>query len=146
MISKTSGYAIRGVTYLVSKFNEDRKIGIQEIAEALQIPKHFLAKILQELAKRNIIGSTKGPHGGFYALMKTSTLPVITIIEAIDGLAIFDKCELGRDECSHVNPCPIHFDMIPHRNKIIKILQEKSIGDMVKDVKLGNSTLENTNV
>lgn len=137
MISKSSGYAIRGATYLVVKSGKNRKIGIHEIAEELEVPQHFMAKILQELAKRKIIGSAKGPNGGFYALPGTSKISVISIIDAIDGLAALGRCQLGREECSHSNPCPIHFDIIEPWNKILRVLENKVIGDMVDRVVSG---------
>ncbi|MBK6976155.1 MAG: Rrf2 family transcriptional regulator [Cytophagaceae bacterium] len=72
--------------------NRDKKIGIQEIAEELSVPQHFMGKILQDLAKRGLIGSIKGPHGGFYCNNRTPELQLIEVIEAVDGLGILKKC------------------------------------------------------
>lgn len=143
MISKSSGYAIRAITYLVVKSQEDRKVGIHEIAESLQAPQHFLAKILQELAKRKVIGSTKGPHGGFYALENSLEIPIIRIIEIIDGLETLNRCQLGREECSNNNPCPLHFEIVKYRNGLIKVLEEKTVGELGADVISGTSFLAN---
>jgi DNA-binding IscR family transcriptional regulator len=96
-------------------------------------------KILKGLAKRNIIGSTKGPHGGFFAEKNTAIFSIIFIIYVIDVLASFSRCQLGLDECSSDNPCPIHFDILPFKNNIFNVLQEKLIGDVVKDIEVGNS-------
>ncbi len=71
MISKTCGYAIRGIVFLSLEQNKSTKHGILEIAEDLQIPQHFLGKILQDLVRRGIISSIKGPHGGFFVNAKT---------------------------------------------------------------------------
>lgn len=141
MISKSSGYAIRGATYLVVKKNEGRKIGIHEISQELNAPQHFLAKILQDLARRKIIGSAKGPNGGFYALNSTSETPVLDIVEVIDGLEAFNRCQLGRDECNNENPCPLHFEFRKHCNAIQTILQNTKLGDLVEDIENGSSFL-----
>jgi Rrf2 family protein len=141
MISKSSGYAIRAITYLVVKIDEDRKIGIQEIAENLGAPQHFLAKILQELARRKVIGSTKGPHGGFYALSDSLDISVLRIVEIIDGLEILNRCQLGIEECSNDNPCPLHFDFVKYRSGLIKTMKERTIGELGADVSSGSSFL-----
>ncbi|MBK9511592.1 MAG: Rrf2 family transcriptional regulator [Cytophagaceae bacterium] len=141
MISKTCGYAIRGMVLLSLEQNRDKKIGIQEIAEELSVPQHFMGKILQDLAKRGLIGSIKGPHGGFYCNNRTPELQLIEVIEAVDGLGILKKCFLGRDECSAINPCPMHDDFDGCRTAIFKVFASKTIADLVSSVDLGESVL-----
>ena len=66
MLSNSSKYAINAVLYLAVNSSVENKIGVREIAEALHIPTAFLAKLLQTLAKKEAICSSKGPGGGFY--------------------------------------------------------------------------------
>jgi Rrf2 family transcriptional regulator, iron-sulfur cluster assembly transcription factor len=141
MISKTCGYAIRGIVFLALDHNKDRKVGILEIAEDLQIPQHFLGKILQDLVRRGIIGSVKGPHGGFFVHPDTINTPLINVVEAIDGLGIFKKCFLGREECSSVNPCPLHDEFDGCRTAIFKTFENLSIRDLVAKIDNGESFL-----
>lgn len=141
MISKSSGYAIRAITYLVVESVEDRKIGIDEISEKLSAPKHFLAKILQILVRRKVINSTKGPHGGFYAHKSSLDFPILRIIEIIDGIEILTKCLLGKEGCSDENPCPLHFEIVKYRNGFLKTIEEKTIGNLGEDVIAGLSFL-----
>lgn len=141
MISKTCGYGIRGIVFLSIEKNRDRKIGIHEIAEELQIPQHFLGKVLQDLVRRGIINSIKGPHGGFFVNHSTIETPLIEVVEAIDGLGIFKKCFLGRDECSAVNPCPLHDEFDGCRNAIFKTFEKLKIQDLVVKIENGDSFL-----
>ena len=141
MISKTCGYAIRGVVFLALEKNNKKKIGIHEIAEELQIPKHFLGKIMQELVRKGIIGSIKGPNGGFFANSRTVLRPLKEIVEAIDGLGIFNKCFLGRDECNAANPCPLHYEFDNCRNAIFKTFEHLKIADLVTKIENGESSL-----
>ncbi len=141
MISKTCGYAIRGVVFLALEKNKVRKVGIHEIAEELKIPQHFLGKVMQELVRRGILGSIKGPNGGFFANNQTVSRPLIDIIEAIDGLGIFRKCFLGRDECSAVNPCPLHDEFDGCRTAIFKTFESLKVSDMVTKIDGGESYL-----
>ena len=69
MLSNSSKYAINAILYLAIHTSINNKIGVKEIAEALNIPSPFLAKILQILAKKNAISSSKGPGGGLFIIL-----------------------------------------------------------------------------
>lgn len=142
MISKTCGYGIRGVVLLAVKSDENRNIGIHEIAEELDVPQHFMGKIMQDLVRKGIIYSIKGPNGGFYVKAETLDMPLIKIVEAIDGLGVLKKCYMGREECSEENPCPLHHEFAGCRNEIFKTFREKTVGDLMEDVSEGVAFLK----
>ena len=75
MFSQACKYAIRAVLYLAVHASEGKKVGVKDIAAALDVPKYFLAKILQQLSRNNLISSTKGPSGGFFLSEKTAKRP-----------------------------------------------------------------------
>lgn len=141
MITKTCGYAIRGVIFLALEKNINRKIGIKEIAGELAVPQQFMGKILQDLVRKNILKSTKGPNGGFYVDHTIMELSLIRIVEAIDGLGILKKCFLGREECSSENPCPMHDDFELCRNSIFEVFQKKNIRHFVNHIEDGTTFL-----
>ncbi len=141
MISKTCGYAIRGVIFLALENNINKRIGIQEIAEELKVPQQFMGKILQELVRKDILKSTKGPHGGFYVNDSILDLSLIRIVEAIDGLSVLKKCFLGRDECSSENPCPMHDEFEVGRSSIFETFQSKNIRYFVEHIEDGTTFL-----
>lgn len=141
MISKTCGYAIRGVIFLALPENIERKIGIHEIAMELKVPQPFMAKILQDLVKKDILNSTKGPSGGFYVKKDTLNLSLINIVEAVDGLGVLKKCFLGREECSHENPCPMHNEFEISRSSIFETFQSRNIKYFVDHIQDGTTFL-----
>jgi len=83
VFSKTCEYAMRAVFFIAHKTTRDRKVGIKEIAQGIDSPEHFLAKILQDLSRKGIILSAKGPNGGFYMNGATLKTPLYTIVVAI---------------------------------------------------------------
>lgn len=85
MLSATCKYGIRAVIFIASKSDTKANTGLKEIAEKLKIPQPYLAKILQVLARKKILHSAKGPHGGFYLLIPAEKLTLMDIIDAIDG-------------------------------------------------------------
>lgn len=138
MFSKSCEYALRAILYVALNSAVTKKIGIKEIAKALNLPMHFLGKIMQNLVRQNILQSTKGPNGGFYMDNKERSIPIIKVIDAIDGLSHFKKCGLGLKECSDKRPCPIHNEFGPYRDNLKKILTKKTIKDITTVIKGGN--------
>ncbi|MFH1755109.1 MAG: Rrf2 family transcriptional regulator [Candidatus Latescibacterota bacterium] len=107
LLSKTCSYAIRASLYIA--IHQDRKfIPIRDISEELGVSFHFLTKILQILTGRNILVSFRGPNGGITLARPAGEIVLAEIVEAVDGLAIFNNCVLGLGLCDDSNPCPVH--------------------------------------
>ena len=135
MLSSASKYAINAVLYLATVSSESKKIGTKEIAEAIDVPTPFLAKLLQNLARKNVISSSKGPGGGFYLTDVNKDQMLITIVEHIDGLSKFDECVLGLKKCGNEKPCPIHFSIQPFKKRLFTELNENTIATFAEKVK-----------
>lgn len=135
MLSTSSKNAIRAVLYLTINSGEENKISPKEIAKEIKVPAPFLAKILQELSRHNIISSTKGRNGGFYLTEDNKKNQVLSIIECTDGLDKLTGCFLGTPSCSESNPCAIHHVIAPLKNNLIEELSCKSIEEFSMRVK-----------
>ncbi len=129
MLSNTCRYAVRAVIYLAVNANDGSKIGIKKISEDLDIPTPFLGKILQMLAKRGILSSTKGPHGGFGTGKDPEKTKLYEIIEIIDGDDLFNKCLIGVRSCKDEEkpPCAIHDQFVSIRESIKHLAENTSI-------------------
>ena len=140
MLTNACQNAIRSVLYLALFSDEKKKFGVKAIAENLEIPQPFLAKVLQNLNKANIVSSVKGPYGGFY-LEKNSTKTVWDIIICVDGSKKFDNCFLGLAKCSDENPCPVHFTVKPFKEKIMSDFKDKTILQFTSEIKNSNKVI-----
>jgi Rrf2 family protein len=136
MLSSSSKYGIRAVTYIASQSKDNGKIGIKKISEDLNLPTPFLAKILQVLAKQKILSSSKGPHGGFSLFRDPKKITLLDIINAIDGKDIFDNCIMHNVPCKSVDEnkmeCPIHDDYAKVMKGFIGLFATKTIYSLVK--------------
>lgn len=135
MLSRTSKYAIRALIYLELYSNEEKKAGIREISEALDIPRPFLGKILQLLAKHHFLNSVKGPNGGFYLKRPAIDIALMEIIELIDGKDSFEKCVIRNADCNHDNPCSMHDKMAPLWGEMKRVFATETIADLVSEFK-----------
>lgn len=142
MFSKTCEYAIRAMIFIAQKSREGNKLGIKEIAKGIGSPEHFIAKILQDLSRKRIVQSMKGPNGGFYleaADMKTS---LADIVKAVDGDKIYDECVLGLKACSQKNPCPVHNEYKEIKKKLIAMIEKNTIEDFNQTIDSGKYFLK----
>jgi len=142
IFSKTCEYAMRAVFFIAHKTAEGGRVGIKEIAVGIDSPEHFLAKILQDLSRRGVIQSAKGPNGGFFVDDVILNMPLASIVEAVDGNGIFTGCGLGLEYCSEENPCPIHHEFKAIRNQIQDLLKTTKIGEFNEDMNLGIAVLK----
>ena len=132
LLSKSCEYAIRAAVYIGYKTSKGEKTGIIEIADAIGSPVHFTGKILQELSRKQVISSSKGPNGGFY-IENPANVYLIDVIRAIDGNALFTACALGLKNCSDTKPCPMHSEIKPIRTQLLVEFSAKSLQDLVED-------------
>lgn len=134
MITNASKYAIRAVVYLAEHATIDNKLGSKAVADNVDLPQYFIAKILQQLAKGGIINSVKGPQGGFYLSKQKLQRPVLDVIHFIDEEEVFAGCFIGLKQCSDEKPCPVHHIVSPFKQQILEELN-KTIEQFTKDVK-----------
>ena len=145
MFSKTCEYAIRAMIFIAKKSKAGGKVGIKEIAKAIDAPEHFIAKILQDLSRKGLVQSLKGPTGGFYLEERLSQCSLADIVKAIDGDKLFTGCGLGLKNCSEVRPCPIHNEFKKVREDIYNMLEDARIGEFSKQLEKNLTFLKRTN-
>ena len=92
LITRASEYAFLALVVIAK---EDKPIDTDKLSVRLSLSRSFLAKILQSLAKKGILHSYKGSHGGFALAMKAKDISIAKIIEAAE------KKDATVFECSH---------------------------------------------
>ena len=132
IFSKSFGYALRGVLYVSLMAEEKDKIQLDEIAEKLTVPRYFLAKIMNKLAKEGVLDSDKGHKGGFSINDKTPTTSLFKLVKITGDSDIFDSCALRLRKCNANNPCPLHHEIAILRNQWQKLLVETTVNDLLK--------------
>jgi len=144
MFSKAAEYALRATIYIAQKSNETKKLGIEEIAQSIDAPRSFTAKILQLLTKDNrIISSSRGVNGGFYITEAAKNLSVRTVLEVIGENEIFTKCVLGLKNCTEVKPCPMHAQYKPIKEQFIQLFESKTIRNLAEGLVSGKAFIAN---
>ncbi len=131
MFTKSCQYAIRAVIFLAENQASDKNTGVKEIADALHVPQQFLAKILQQLSRHNLISSVKGPNGGFYLGEDNAEVTLLDIVECMDGKSTLSTCILGLPNCTNEHPCPLHHHFYGSREGLKATLSSCVVGALV---------------
>jgi len=134
IFSRQCEYALQAVLFLALK-PEGEMTSIKELTRKLEIPYHFLGKILQDLTRKELLKSLKGPTGGFALGMPPKDITLFHIVEAIDGAAFTRSCVLGFPECSGVNPCAVHDKWSTLRDGIYAMLVTRNIAQLAREMK-----------
>lgn len=106
--SKRCNHGIRAVLYLAAHASEGGYLSIRAIAKELDLPFHFLTKILQDLGDAGIVESIRGKSGGVRLAVPAKDLDVLRVVDVLEGEAFLRGCVLGFEECSSKNPCALH--------------------------------------
>ena len=131
LYSRSVEYAIRSFVHL-AHLPGGQYAMVKQIAAEEEFPAPFLAKILQQLARKGLLRSTKGPAGGFSLRVPPDDIRLLDIVEALDGLAPYQQCASGLSECNDDMPCSMHDSWVALRGRIMDYLGRNTILDLAK--------------
>ena len=83
ILSQTAVYALKAVMYL-AEVERGVPIRVDQMAKELDVPRNYLSKILHALARTGLLGSTRGPKGGFQLVAKPDELYLSEIVGHFD--------------------------------------------------------------
>jgi len=103
-IARDTDYAIRALVFMAASSGKD-VVTVDEIVKEDRLPERFLRRILQRLAKKNVLRSHKGKRGGFSFLKSPGKIRLTDLIEIFQGKLDFTNCLLKGRICPNVNKC-----------------------------------------
>lgn len=136
--SSPTEHAIRALTELVCRSpakHREGRIMVEELVAGTDLPKDFIAKIFQRLARSEILVSTKGRNGGFALAKPATEITLLEIVEALEGPMAMDKCVVGLAKCNDHMPCPQHDLYKPIRIRLKDYLRTTTLADMAASLR-----------
>jgi Rrf2 family protein len=105
MISQTVEYSLRAAVVLAQRGGA--ACTTQRLSEVTDVPRPYLAKVMQELVRAGIVNSRRGLHGGFELAQSPKDLTIWDIVEAVEPIQRIRKCPLSMT--AHTGSlCPLH--------------------------------------
>lgn len=97
-LSNKGRYAVRAL-FDIAFYNEGRPTQVKDIAERQAIPPRFLEQIFQDLKRASIVGSKRGPQGGYSLARAAADIRLGDVVRALEGPIV-----LGERESSGKKP------------------------------------------
>ena len=126
-LSKKADYGLIALKHLAQ--HTDESVSAREIAKEYRIPAELLAKILQRLARKGLVVSQQGTHGGYVLARDASKISIVDVIEALDGPIGITPCEQG-SSCEQLEKCTVRDPLMAIRVKMVRILGDTSIYEL----------------
>ncbi|WP_067146923.1 RrF2 family transcriptional regulator [Pseudotamlana agarivorans] len=143
MFSKACEYGIKAAIFIATQSYEGKRVSPKEIAQEIDSPQAFTAKILQALVKNDVVSSVKGAYGGFEIdRNQIASIKLSQIVNAIDGDTIYNGCGLGLHACDEAHPCPVHDKFKAIRTDLKHMLENTSLEELALNIKSGESFLK----
>lgn len=130
LFSRPCEYAIHAMTYMAGASKGVARA--EEIAEAEEIPFPILSKVLQDLARKGLLDSRRGPGGGFRLSRSPELITLRDIVAAMDDLNEFQRCVTGLPNCADDTPCPLHETWKTMRAELMHSFATTTLVDMAK--------------
>ena len=131
LLTRASEYALLSLDTIRKS---DKPVGAELLANKLNIPKSFLAKIMQSLAKEGILESKKGAHGGFLLAREPGDITLYNVILAAEGKppAVLD-CSQYVDSCPSgtIGTCTISPFLHRFQRKVDGFLSDLTLEDIL---------------
>ncbi len=140
ILSRTSQYAIQALIFIATQ-PRGVPVLIRTVAEHLDVPPPYLAKIMQSLGRGRLVDSFRGRQGGVCLREggeKTDLMQILTLIEGPD---LTENCVLGLKICSDETACPVHTQWKPIKTRIVKLLNQQTLGKLAAAVQSGKYRL-----
>ena len=97
-LSEAASIAIHSMV-LVARAKDG--INVVQIAEYTGLSKNHIAKVMQRLAKSDLVKSVRGPAGGFSLKRDPKTVSLLDIYEMIEGPLEESDCPLNYSVCNY---------------------------------------------
>jgi Rrf2 family transcriptional regulator, iron-sulfur cluster assembly transcription factor len=131
LLSRTCQYAISGVLRLAA-LPRGGFCRVDDLVDGTDAPRHAVAKVFHELAKRGVLNSLRGAGGGFRLAERAQYLTLMDVVEAVDGP--WAGAVLGaRGLCPPTQDCPLSRMLQPINNQLEQLLRSVRIIDLVQN-------------
>ena len=128
MLSKTAEYALRAAVWLAN--SPDSPSSADTLAEVTKVPRRYLHKVVQDLARAGLVRSQSGPGGGYSLAKSIDAITILDVVNAVAPLERIRHCPLGLP--SHTRLCPLHKELDQMYASAEESLRRVTLGQLVR--------------
>jgi Rrf2 family protein len=128
-LTRESEHALAALSFLMTQ-PPGQYVALATIAEAEGLPRAFLAKTFQKLARHNVLASSRGRSKGYTLARSADSISVLDIFVAVEGPRLLQRCTLWPARRCDEDPCVMHPFLQGHVRTLEARLAEISLADL----------------
>ena len=109
---------------------QDKPVSLAEISERQTISLSYLEQLFSRLRQSGLVGSVRGPGGGYRLVESSANIWVADIIDAVNESVDTTNCQ-GRGDCQGGSICLTHYLWDDLSKQIHNFLSSISLADLV---------------
>ena len=129
-ISRLTDYGTVVLAHLA--YGDAGLVSAADVATATGIALPTVSKLLKELAKAEIVTSTRGSHGGYQLSRDAVDISAADIIDALEGPVSITECSATDSHCDLEAQCHVGGTWQRINVAIRRALDEVSLADLLK--------------
>ncbi|MDO8478609.1 MAG: Rrf2 family transcriptional regulator [Candidatus Rokubacteria bacterium] len=122
-------YAVRVMVDLAGR-PADASVRTTDLGRRTGVPRPYLRKVIQDLARAGLVRTRRGMSGGVSLLARPAAVTLRRVIEAVEGPIYLNRCLIRRGLCPRDRTCPVHPVWARVQALLMRELDAVSIGEL----------------
>jgi Rrf2 family iron-sulfur cluster assembly transcriptional regulator len=130
-LTRRGDYAVRVVVELATE-PADAVLRTAELGRRTGVPRPYLTKIVQALARHGLVRTRRGTLGGVALLAAPESISLRRVIEAAEGPIRINRCLVRPGLCDRTPTCPVHPVWRRIRSVLLRELDAVRVADLAE--------------
>ncbi len=131
LMNRSGQYALQALIYL-SRQPPGKRVMVREMADSLNLPMHYLAKLMHPLSRAGWLDAQRGKHGGYRLLDSALDITLLDILREIHRPGADEECLLGLKSCGDDDACVLHCQWRPVRNELVARFGDQTLRQLAQ--------------
>ena len=129
LINRDADYGLKALLAVARRGGE--VTAVTDLVGELGLPRPYLRKIMQTLARRGIVRSAKGRGGGFVLARPAGRIAAADVVRAFRGEISLEDCLFKKNVCPDVATCPLRRSLARLGRRLVRDLEALTIASIL---------------
>jgi Rrf2 family protein len=130
-LTKRADYAIRTVLALARTPGDERR-SVRWLAIDQRVPVRFLPRVMGDLVRAGLVEATVGRAGGYRLSKAAADIPLLEVIEAVEGDSQRRVCVLRGGPCAVDGVCDVHAVFASAQADVVRRLGAATVEESIR--------------
>jgi Rrf2 family protein len=129
-LTKRADYAIRAILALARTPANERR-SVRRLAADQRIPVRFLPQVMSDLVRAGLVEATIGRTGGYRLAKAAAMIPLLDVVEAVEGDSQRRVCVLRGGPCALDVVCDVHPFFASAQDDVVRRLRATTVAEAI---------------